>query len=106
MRPATRRRRNGDDAAATTCLPRGKHTLDRQECRCQMALDGSAPPVLTDRFERTRLREATASVGDEDIDRSKLFLDTIPHRLDLWEGGDVGHDLERSSPTASDVTPH
>src|SRR5262249_36303675 len=91
MRPAPRGRGNGDDAAGPPLLHRRQHALDGKKRGRQIALDGGAPSVLTDLFQRSGHREAAAGIGDDDVDWSERSFDVPSHGLEVVEFRDLGN---------------
>src|SRR5262249_12106105 len=83
---------DGDDHAAAPLLHAGQEAFEGEEGGQQVAVDGGAPAVLGDVFQRGGRGEAAAGVGDQNVHRAQFALDLAAHRLDVAEAGDVpGH---------------
>src|SRR5262252_4177770 len=99
-------RRHSDDATAPALLHAGEEALDRQEGGGKITLHGDTPVLVADVFQRGRLGEAAACIGNENVDRAQLVFDFTSHRLDVREFRDVCCDTDHMSPGMLDLTPY
>lgn len=60
-------------------------------------------PLLGDLFERCGGSEASARVGDQDIDRAEAVLDLAAHRFDGAEAGDIAGHCDGFAAVAADA---
>src|SRR5439155_25374849 len=89
---------NRDDVAGSALLHPWQETLDGEKGRREVSLDGGAPVLFAHRLQRTWSAEAAASIRDEDVERTELFLRLRPHRFDLGEARQLcGHGDDSST---------
>jgi hypothetical protein len=80
----------------------GQEGLDGEKRGSEVGVDRSSPVGLGDVFERSGPDGASASVGDEGVNRAQPLLDRVSHGFDLLVTGEVGDRSKGTMPNLGD----